>query len=302
MMTKVITVWVVDVKGSSVLVEPCFDDITPAVLTAHTCPATYDSLTHHRLFVEQKDSTLPTACIEKQLFDELIAQGVKFLASNQQSLPQTSDLTYLPYRTLIGHINQAKAHALSYALQLFYWRTNNNYCGHCGNKFVVQNQSVMACLACGANSYPAISPCVITAVTRPCQVTGKPKLLLAQHHRHKDGMYGLIAGFVEIGESLETAVAREVFEETALTIGDIRYSQSQPWPYPSNLMMGFRATYQQGNIVIDKTELAFADFFYLDNLPKIPAFGTIARDLIECVGKEYQTPIVCQNDRPKSVL
>lgn len=300
-MTKVITVWVIDVKGSSILVEPCFDGIVPAVLTVKTSFVIYESISRHRLFVNQKDLALPTACIEKQLFDELIAQGVVFLTSNKQPISQDWAY-YLPYRTLVGHINQAKAHSLSYALQLFRWRIHNKYCSRCGTKFIIQNQSVMVCFACGANSYPIVSPCVITAVTRHCPTTGKPELLLAQHHRHKDGMYGLIAGFVETGESLENAVAREVFEETHLTVGNIRYSQSQPWPYPSNLMIGFRATYQQGDIVADELELTFADFFYLDDLPRIPAFGTIARDLIECAGKEYQIPIICQNDPPKSAL
>lgn len=108
-------------------------------------------------------------------------------------------------------------------------------------------------------------------------------------------MYGLIAGYVEIGESLEGAVAREVFEETGLSVGNIRYSQSQPWPYPSNLMIGFMACHTGGTIVIDECELTKSAFFKLNALPKIPNQGTIARSLIEQVGKDHQTAIICHH-------
>lgn len=96
-------------------------------------------------------------------------------------------------------------------------------------------------------------------------------------------MYGLIAGFVEVGETLEQAVCREVFEEVGLQVGQLRYFGSQFWPYPSNLMVGFVAEYQSGSVVLQADELADARFFDLDDLPNVPKFGTIARQMIEYV-------------------
>ena len=142
----------------------------------------------------------------------------------------------------------------------------------------------MVCPACQLHQYPRVQPCIITAITRPNPQTGETQILLAHHHRHgqqkQPPLYGLIAGFVEVGESLEHAVVREVAEEVNITLTDIRYISSQPWPFPTNLMLGFRATYAGGDIIIQEDELAHADFFDLSNLPKIPSKGSIAYELI----------------------
>ena len=99
-------------------------------------------------------------------------------------------------------------------------------------------------------------------------------------------MYGLIAGFVEVGESLEHAVVREVAEEVNISVTNISYVSSQPWPFPSNLMLGFKATYAEGYIVIQEEELTHADFFDISNLPQIPFKGSIAYELIALVAHE----------------
>mgnify|MGYP003617448755 CR=1 FL=1 len=123
--------------------------------------------------------------------------------------------------------------------------------------------------------------------------TGAMQILLAHHHRYGQQktpqqalQYGLIAGFVEVGESLEHAVVREVAEEVNISLKDIRYVSSQPWPFPSNLMLGFRAAYAGGDIVIQEDELSHADFFDLTNLPKIPFKGSIAYALIAQIAHE----------------
>ena len=148
----------------------------------------------------------------------------------------------------------------------------------------------MVCPVCQLRQYPRVQPCVITAITRPNPVTDEMQILLAHHHRHGQQklppMYGLIAGFVEVGENLEHAVVREVAEEVNISVSDIRYVSSQPWPFPSNLMLGFRASYASGDIIIQEDELAHADFFDLSNLPKIPPKGSIARELIDQIAKE----------------
>ena len=111
------------------------------------------------------------------------------------------------------------------------------FCGRCGTATELSSTELCCqCPSCGASFYPRISPCVIGLVSRG------DELLLACHHRHKAGRYSLLAGFIEAGESAEEAFAREVFEEVGIGIQQIRYWASQPWPYPSQLMLGFSLT------------------------------------------------------------
>jgi NAD+ diphosphatase len=95
------------------------------------------------------------------------------------------------------------------------------------------------------------------------------------------GMYSVLAGFVEPGESLEEAVVREVREEVGISIKDIKYFGSQPWPFPHSLMIGFTATYAGGNISLDDSEIEDAGWFTANNLPRIPGKISIARKLID---------------------
>ena len=100
-------------------------------------------------------------------------------------------------------------------------------------------------------------------------------------HNFKGSFYGLVAGFVETGETLEECVEREVMEETGLHIGNIRYFASQPWPYPCGLMIGFYADYVSGEIALQRKELASGGWFGRDNLPEIPPRLSMARMLID---------------------
>lgn len=189
---------------------------------------------------------------------------------------------FIAYRHAVAVIDSQTAHEISAGIQLLLWQKNHQFCGHCGHKTLYHDkENVATCPACHQTFYPKIQPCVIIAITRHCPITNKLQILLAQHHRHKDtGMYGLIAGFMEVGESVEMTIHREVSEETGLRVNNIRYIKSQAWPYPTNLMLGFCATYQSGSIVIDKDELSHAQFFSKDELPLIPKQGTIAHELI----------------------
>ena len=174
-------------------------------------------------------------------------------------------------------------------MQLLRWQEQTRFCSRCAAAVMPHpsGEPAMVCPSCDLRQYPRIQPCVIIAITRTHPDTLKPQILLAHHHRHskpdQPPMYGLIAGFVEVGESLEQTVRREVTEEVGLTVNNIRYIDSQPWPYPSNLMMGFIADYVSGDIVIEQAELSDAKFFDVDDLPRIPTKGTIARQLIETV-------------------
>ena len=107
------------------------------------------------------------------------------------------------------------------------------------------------------------------------------EVLLVRARNFRGDFYGLVAGFVETGESLEEAVVREVSEETGLTIQNIRYFGSQPWPYPCGLMVGFHADYVKGDVHLQHSELSSGGWFRKDNLPQIPEKLSIARRLID---------------------
>ncbi|UIP27799.1 NAD(+) diphosphatase [Photobacterium sp. TLY01] len=162
------------------------------------------------------------------------------------------------------------------AMQLSYMQETQRFCSACGGKTTLADGGqAMHCLTCKTDHYPRISPCIIVAVKKDdC-------ILLAQHPRHKNGMYTVIAGFVEAGETLEQCVAREVKEETGIEVTHIRYFDSQPWAFPSNLMMGFLAEHHSGAIRPDYEELVDARWFQHDQLPQIAPPGTIAYRLIQ---------------------
>lgn len=191
---------------------------------------------------------------------------------------------FLSYRYLLSRLSSDDAYRLLLAIWLLSWQQNHRFCSKCGNKLPQPTNYAHHCPSCQYTAYPVIQPCVIVAITRRCPVTNNSQILLARHHRHKNtGIYGLVAGFVEVGETLEMTVHREVFEETGLYISQPTYIASQPWPYPANLMVGFVAPYQSGQIRLQDDELIDANFFDMDKLPPIPPKGTIAHRLIELV-------------------
>ncbi|AFI88364.1 NAD(+) diphosphatase [Pectobacterium parmentieri] len=161
-------------------------------------------------------------------------------------------------------------------VQLAEFYRSHRFCGYCGHE-MVQSKTELACLCghCKERYYPQIAPCIIVAIRR-----GK-EILLAQHNRHRGNMYTVLAGFVEVGETLEQTVVREVMEESQIQIKNLRYVSSQPWPFPHSLMMAFVADYAGGEIKHDPKELRDAGWFRYDQLPQLPPLGTVARRLIE---------------------
>ena len=125
--------------------------------------------------------------------------------------------------------------------------------------------------------WPALQAAIIVAVTR----RGGEEILLVQSKNFRGDYYGLVAGFVETGETLEECVAREVMEETGLRIRDLRYVASQPWPFPCGLMIGFEAETDDEGIVLQRSELNKGGWFTRQNLPAIPGKVSLARELID---------------------
>lgn len=213
-------------------------------------------------------------------------------ATLTSSSEHTENVDFITYRQLITQLPAALSAQLSQAIQLLRWQADTQFCSRCSASVTTAKfgERAMVCPVCRLRQYPRVQPCVITAITRPNPQTGEMQILLAHHHRYGQPsaqlQYGLIAGFVEVGESLEHAVVREVAEEVGIRLSDIHYVSSQPWPFPSNLMLGFRASYTSGEIVIQEDELSHADFFDISNLPKIPFKGSIAYDLIAQIAHE----------------
>jgi len=174
--------------------------------------------------------------------------------------------------------DEVLAALLGRAWQVANFVRTHQFCGQCGKRmFTIHWEVAAQCRGCGHRAYPRISPAVIMAVVKGDQV------LLAKNKRNKGEIYSVLAGFVEVGESLEQTVAREVKEEVGIEIKNIRYFGSQPWPFPHNIMVAYVADYDRGDIVIDENELIAADWYSADNLPDIPGEHSIARHLIDHV-------------------
>lgn len=155
------------------------------------------------------------------------------------------------------------------------WRETHKFCASCGAALAdCEKLSARECTSCKKIYFPRISPCVIVTVHK------EGKVLLAKHTYRNQDIYACIAGFMEAGESAEQAVAREVFEETGLKIKNITYRGSQSWPFPDQLMLGFTADYDSGEIKLQESELADAQFFDVNDCPASPKPGSIAYRLI----------------------
>lgn len=176
------------------------------------------------------------------------------------------------------------------ASQILRWRRDHRFCGRCGTEMTEDSRELLRrCPACDFFTHPRISPAVIMSVVKG------DAILLGRAPRFPPGMYSVLAGFVEPGETLEQAVAREVREEVDIGITDIRYVGSQPWPFPHSLMIGFTARYASGTIQVDNRELEDAGWFSAANMPRLPSRLSIARRLIETFladngGEKRQTP------------
>ncbi|MGI9600517.1 MAG: NAD(+) diphosphatase [Acidimicrobiales bacterium] len=161
------------------------------------------------------------------------------------------------------------------AVQIVEWGRTHRFCGRCGvDNVLATGERAMQCPQCGLMAFPRLSPAVIMAVHRDDEI------LLARGAQFVIPMYSTLAGFVEPGETIEDAVRREVQEEVGLTVGSLEYFDSQPWPFPNSLMLGFFAEYDEGEIVPEPGEILEADWYPYHSLPAIPPDLSIAHRLI----------------------
>lgn len=163
------------------------------------------------------------------------------------------------------------------AQEILYWDQNTRFCGVCGAPMKLHTDISKRCTNCGKEVWPALATAIIVAITRN---EGR-EILLVQSNKFKKDYLGLVAGFVETGETLEQCVHREVMEETQLRIRNLRYFASQSWPYPCGLMVGFTAEYESGELHLQRSELNKGGWFSRENLPAIPGKVSLARQLID---------------------
>lgn len=168
------------------------------------------------------------------------------------------------------------------AYSVLNWDRNHQFCSRCGQATIHESSLFeRVCPACTLAFYPRISPSVIVLISKDDQI------LMARSPHFPPGAYGLIAGFVEVGECLEDAVHREVAEEVGIKIKNLCYFGSQPWPFPDSLMMAFMADHASGDIIIDANEIEAADWYRFDALPGRPSTAlSIASKLIDHVVEE----------------
>jgi NAD+ diphosphatase len=179
-------------------------------------------------------------------------------------------------RQVYGRLDEALFWVATRAVQIVDWDRTHLFCGRCGTPLRTKRvERAKECPICGQLHFPRLAPAIIVLVER-----GR-KLLLARSRHFLPGMYSVLAGFVEPGESLEEAVVREVKEEVGIDVKDIKYFGSQPWPFPHSLMIGFTAAYAGGEITLDDSEIEDAGWFTADHMPQIPGKISIARKLID---------------------
>jgi NAD+ diphosphatase len=186
-------------------------------------------------------------------------------------------------RALFSVLEDAHFALAGRAIQLLDWDRCHQYCGRCGTPTQPRSEErVRVCPACRLSAYPRVAPAVMALVTR-----GR-ELLLGRSPHFPQGMYSALAGFVEPGETLEQCAAREVAEEVGVTVTNLSYFASQPWPFPHSLMLAFVCDWAGGEIRAQEGEIETADWFDVLQLPKLPSKISIARRLIDAVASDLR--------------
>lgn len=213
------------------------------------------------------------ACEEVRLFVESDEVVCYMGRSSREVLPE--GYAWVDLRESFYVLPEKEYRMAGKAIELLHFDRQHRYCGLCGAPMEWGSVISKRCTRCGEEIWPKLNTAIIVLIHR-----GEEALLVKAKNFRRD-YYGLVAGFVETGESLEECVAREIYEETGLRVANIRYFGSQPWPYPMGLMIGFHADYAEGELALRDGELRDAAFFTRDNIPAIPGKMSMACMLID---------------------
>jgi NAD+ diphosphatase len=198
--------------------------------------------------------------------------------------PDVDTAVFRDLRQLWGALDEVTWTLAGRAAQLVDWLRTHRYCGQCATPTEpARGERARRCPRCGHVAFPRLAPAVIMRIERD-----DGRILLARNPHFPVPFFSLLAGFVEPGETLEQAVVRETYEEVGLTVGDLRYWGSQPWPFPHSLMVGFVARYLGGELVLQEDEIAEAGWFGPDELPTTPPVMSIAGRMIDAWAAGHQ--------------
>lgn len=225
-----------------------------------------------------EDETLPFKLINKEFLGFDNDNNALWFSTVDNENISYEGYEFKPFREFYKLASHYDFMIAGYAVQIYQWRKDFKYCSKCGSKMHRHSKErAMECLKCKHLSFPRISPAVIVAVKKD------DKLLLAHNSKFRKGLYSVIAGYIEPGETPEEAAIREVQEEVSVKIKNLRYVKSQSWPFPDSLMMGYIAEYDSGEISPDNHEIDDAGWYKVEDFNKviIPGYHAIARWLID---------------------
>lgn len=244
------------------------------------------------LIVEKRDSVLSipmaetTAVIRSKLIKVHhigIFKGYScYTGEVKDDLKLPNGLEFTDLRSFMAQSSNEDFFLAGKAFQIINWDRTNMFCGKCGSKTnYKEDERAKICPNCGMVHYPHIAPAIIVAIVKD------NKILLAHNVNFPTSMHSVIAGFVEPGETFEECVKREVHEEIGIQVKNIKYFESQPWPFPNSLMIAFTAEYAGGEISVDGKEIDHADWFGVENMPFIPCSKSVAVKLIHWFTNKY---------------
>ena len=237
-----------------------------------------------KILINKKDVLVP--CVKKTEITEIAPLKHSFIGFLDEypcfcgispDINSSEQYEFINIRSIHQFHGEKFFNIAGFARQLAVWEDEHNFCSRCGKEIHnVLAERAKICMGCGLIFYPKVTPAVIMAVTKGDEI------LLVHASKYPPGLYSVLAGFVEPGETLESAVKREVKEEVGIEVKDISYFSSQPWPFPHSIMIGFNASYAGGDIIADGKEIESAAWYKADSLPaNIPSPVSISRRLID---------------------
>ena len=237
---------------------------------------------NNQLLLQKKGETYtipysinPPVPVKNVLEVSLLEDMPACTASVDTPLEETAEYLPMGLRASYDYLDPILHKIAGKAYELIYWDQHSRFCPSCGTKTVMQTTISKQCPNCKYEIYPVVSPAILVLIRKG------DAILLVHARNFRGSFYGLVAGFLETGETLEECVAREVKEETGLDVKNITYFGNQPWPYPSGLMVGFIADYAGGEIKLQEEELSSGDFYTRDNLPELPRKLSLALKMID---------------------
>jgi len=219
----------------------------------------------------------------RRLYLGRLGQTHCFAAEFPEGTPAPQGSSWENLRTLFSVLDDALFGIAGRALQIVDWDRTHQFCGRCGTPTEHKHdERVRLCPSCRLSAYPRVAPAIMALIRRGREV------LLGRGPHFPRGMYSALAGFAGPGESLEQCLVREVAEEVNVSVGNIRYFASQPWPFPHSLMIAFVCDWTGGEIRPDPSEIEDAAWFDVFQLPKLPSKISIARALIDSGTEEMR--------------